>query len=133
MTDTKTKILVVHSDRREIREMETKLQAQYLVVGVAEPERTLPMLQADRDIMAVAIATQKGLDVLGILEACRRERPEVLRVLLTAFEDLSVVVEGLHSGLVQRVCSRPLMHAELLGAFRLPNPGATQGAQLSQN
>jgi DNA-binding response OmpR family regulator len=76
-------------------------------------------------VTAIVVSTSKGADSLGVLESARQERPNVLRILLTEFENLSTIVEGLHTGAVQRVVSRPLEFAELLGVIRSAEPATT--------
>jgi len=128
MPSEKKKIVVMEPDVRAMRELEIMLAPHFTVTGTFQVDRTLAALRADRDVKAVVIGAAKGTDVLSTLAAIRSEFPSVLRILLTGFEDLSMVVEGLHSGMVQRVLSKPLQFAELLGMLRsgeMPGYGST--------
>ena len=125
MLGNKSKIIAVELDAAALKELETKLSPYHVVVGTTQLERALSLLQSERDVAAILVSTSKGADVLGLLAAAQQQRPNVLRVLLTAFENLTVVVEGLHSGAVQRVVSRPIQYAELLAVIRTPNDGVT--------
>jgi DNA-binding NtrC family response regulator len=121
LTGTKSKIIAVESNAALLKELEAKLSPYHVVVGTTQLDRGLPLLQSERDAVAIVVSTSKGADVLSVLTAAQQQRPNVLRVLLTAFENLTVVVEGLHSGAVQRVVSRPIQYAELLTVIRAPN------------
>jgi two-component system probable response regulator PhcQ len=120
---TKTKIIVVETQIASLKEMEAKLSPYHVVVGTSQLDRALPLLRSERDAAAIVVSTAKGADVLAVLESARQERPAVLRILLTEFEDLTTIVEGLHSGAVQRVVSRPLQFVELLGVIRSADTG----------
>lgn len=120
----KSKIIVVEPQLPTLRALEAKLSGHYVVAGTSLIDRALPLLRAERDAIALIVSTSKGVDVLGVLETARQERPTVLRILLTEFESLSTIVEGLHSGAVQRVVSRPVQHAELLSVIRTAEPTA---------
>jgi len=122
MAVDRCKIIVVEPDVRALKEIEAKLSSVCFVVGIVKPERTLPTVQAERVAKLIIVSTAKGIDSLGLLDSVRRENPNLLRILLTGFEDLTQVVEGLHSGAVQRVMSKPLQHAELLGLIRSTMP-----------
>jgi DNA-binding NtrC family response regulator len=121
----KSKIIAVEPDAAALKDLEAKLAPYHIVVGTTQPERALALLQSEREAVAILVSTSKGSDVLGVLAAAQQQRPNVLRVLLTAFENLTVVVEGLHSGAVQRVVSRPIQYAELLAVVRAPNDGTS--------
>jgi DNA-binding NtrC family response regulator len=114
----KTKIIVVESDPKALKELETTLSPYCLVVGTTRVDRALQLACNERDAKAIAISTAKGIDALGLLNSIRFEHPHLLRILLTSFEDLTQIVEGLHSGTVHRVVSKPVKYAELFGAIR---------------
>ncbi len=115
MAVEKVKIIVIEPDPRSLKELETKLSENYQVIATHRTEAALTMLRAEPEAKAIVVATYKGFDVLGLFEAVRHDHPQVLRILITAFEDLSQIVEGLHRGVIHRVLSKPLEYADLLG------------------
>ncbi len=126
MPGIKTKIVVVEPDAKSLRDLEAELSTYYYVVGVLQMDRAASVLKAERDAKAVIVSTVKGADVIGLFNALRREFPQILRVLLTEFEDLTQIVEGLHSGAVHRVVSKPLQYAEMLGSVPTAASHGTQ-------
>jgi len=118
MSVDRSKIVVLESDVRALKELQNKLSAFCNVLGFSQPDRALAAAQSERDAKLIIVSTAKGADSLGLLEAVRRENPVLLRILLTGFEDLTLVVEGLHSGVVQRVLSKPLQDSELVCMIR---------------
>ncbi len=116
MAVAKSKILIIEPDTKSLKQLEHELSNHYRVISTYVSDRATAILRADSEIKAIVLSTSKGADVLGLLNAVRHEFPNVLRVLLTAFEDLTQIVEGLHSGAIHRVVSKPLVSAELLSA-----------------
>ena len=123
MSENKSKIIVVEPQTAWLKDLEARLSPHHQVMGTSQLERALPLLRAEKDATAILVSTSKGADVIGLLETARQQRPGVLRVLLTSFENLNAIVEGLHRGAIQRVVSRPLEYAELLGAIRAGEAG----------
>jgi DNA-binding NtrC family response regulator len=113
----RSKIIAVEAQPALLKELEARLAPHHEVIGTMYFERAVPLLRAERDASAILVSTSKAADVLAVLEAARQERPDVLRVLVTGFEDLTLVVEGLHSGVIQRVISRPIEYVELLSVI----------------
>lgn len=131
MAVDRAKILVLEPDVRALKEMQNKLSVFSNVLGFVQTDRALAAVQSERDAKMIIVSTAKGSDSLGLLEAVRRENAVLLRVLLTGFEDLTQVVEGLHSGTVQRVLSKPLQDSELLCMIRGFAPAVSHTASSS--
>jgi ActR/RegA family two-component response regulator len=56
------------------------------------------------------IGRQSGLKALDL---ARESHPQALRVVVSNFSDISLLIEGVHNGLVQRILGMPLVDAEL--------------------
>lgn len=118
MATEKKKILLIEHDARALREAEVRLSQHFAIVGVSQADRGLALLRTDRELNAVVASSAKGFDALAVLNSVRHEFPKIMRFLLTGFDDLTQVVEGLHSGTVQRVLAKPLTALDLNGAAR---------------
>jgi DNA-binding NtrC family response regulator len=64
----------------------------------------------------VDIATVQ-VDAIKLLETVRKQYPTARRILLTDFCDLRIIVQGLHTGAIQRIVYKPIYPPELLGAL----------------
>ncbi len=113
-----TKIILFETDVRTLKEMQNRLISYCAVHGFFEPDQVLEAVKADHNAKMVVVSTARGSDSLGLLESIRRLNSVPLRILLTGYEDLSLVVKGLHSGAVQRVMSKPLQDSELISLIR---------------
>jgi ActR/RegA family two-component response regulator len=56
------------------------------------------------------IGRQSGLKALDL---AREAHPQALRVVVSNFSDISLLIEGVHNALVQRILGMPLEEAEL--------------------
>jgi len=126
MTADRLKFIVIDSDIRALKQIETCLASVGTVITSFKYEDTLALVKAEPEATALILSTSKGVDVLGLLGTVRDLNGKLLRCLLTGFEDLTQLVEGLHSGVVQRVLSKPLHPAELLINFRHTTSGTTR-------
>ncbi|HMB95464.1 MAG TPA: hypothetical protein VKK61_05445 [Tepidisphaeraceae bacterium] len=63
------------------------------------------------DIAAVQV------DAIKLLDLARSECSTARRILLTDFCDLRIIVQGLHTGTIERIVYKPIHAPELLGAI----------------
>jgi hypothetical protein len=80
-------------------------------------------LQNDLRISAILVSqTLRGGCGLDLLVDAKRLRPDVRRILIANYEDLSSIIPSLHSGVIQRTISRPIDARELVGLLRVGPP-----------
>jgi DNA-binding NtrC family response regulator len=99
-----------------------KVTSEWLEVFHARtPEQATALLDLQKNIAIIVTESDVG-DVTGIqiLEAAQAQRPDVRRVLLTEYRDLSLLVQGLHSGVVQKSVEKPLREREFLATVLPP-------------
>jgi DNA-binding NtrC family response regulator len=101
----------------------TRLASKLYSVRVErDGEGVLTAVSADAGVAAVVIGRcPAGQSALMILERVKATRTDVLRIVIAQPADLSVVVAGLHSGVVERVMHTPLEQREVLAVIALPS------------
>ena len=111
-------VVIVDSDIRLLDQVASLLDGTHVVLTTADPNRAVMWLRNDLRIHAIIVAQtlRGGLDLL--MDA-KRHRPEVRRILIANYEDLSSIIPGLHSGVVQRTISKPIDARELVGLLRI--------------
>jgi ActR/RegA family two-component response regulator len=57
------------------------------------------------------------VDAIKLLDSARGIRSSVRRILLTDFCDLNIIVQGLHTGAIERIVYKPIYAPEVLGAL----------------
>jgi ActR/RegA family two-component response regulator len=115
------KLLIVSRDPAVVREV-TAAARGFQVVSQREPAAPVaPTLAAHPTIVGVVaeyMSRQSG--ALELLQNVRAIRPALRRVVVSDFADLSLVMEGLHTGLLDGIVYRPIEAQELRTALRIP-------------
>jgi hypothetical protein len=94
-------------------------------VGVEiEAKRAVERAVCDLSVAVfIAGAGGDGTSAVTVLEAIRTARPDVLRIMLASPGHLGAVIQGLHSGTVERPVQKPIDEQELMLALVNPRPG----------
>ena len=68
-----------------------------------------------REPIALALVDQRmpGMSGVEVMQAIRKEQPDVLRVLMTAYTDLDVVIDAINKGAVYQYLRKPWDHEDL--------------------
>jgi ActR/RegA family two-component response regulator len=77
-------------------------------------------------LLMVGQVLRSGMGV-DLLENARRIRPDVRRVLLTNYNDMTGVIQALHSGAIDRTVGTVSLHGELAALMGAPAPVARAG------
>ena len=95
----------------------------------SDPHRALAWVENDKSV-AVLVVDQavRGLQAVNVLEAAKQIRAEVRRIIITNYEHLEGLVQGLHSGTIHRMLSKPLQRAELTSLIPPKSPSHASAA-----
>lgn len=68
-----------------------------------------------REPIALALVDQRmpGMSGVEVMEAIRKEHPDVLRVMITAYTDLDVVIDAINRGAVYQYFRKPWDHEDI--------------------
>jgi DNA-binding NtrC family response regulator len=121
-------IIAVDSDPRSLDRIRIVLDSTHVVLTTGDPKRAMAWLQNDTTISAIVVdqALPNGAS-LELLRRAQELRPNARRILIASYSDLAQIVEGLHSGAVQRTISKPINAQELINLVRLPLSAARPG------
>ncbi len=115
----KAKLIALAEDAIVLREIAAALP-WYDIVASRDPRQMMGLIDADAESRAIHVVmaeeTVANGSGLTLLEALRRARPEVRRIMLTGYSDLGRVIAGLHSGAIQATVQKPVRRIELLAA-----------------
>jgi DNA-binding NtrC family response regulator len=119
---TRQTLLILDEDPQSVKEIETIAAAWFNVVVTRAAQRALTMLHGDPTITVFMadqnLSTTKGLTAL---RAAQTLRPTVRRILMAQPGQLAEVIEGLHSGAVERVVYKPIRSHDLIAAISKPD------------
>ena len=109
----KYKIMIVDDEPVNLRTLERVFRQIYHVVTAESGAEALSLLE-QHDV-ALMISDQRMPEMTGI-ELMKRTvslRPQMVKILLTGYTDVSALIEALNSGLVYRYLTKPWDNDEL--------------------
>jgi thioredoxin reductase (NADPH) len=120
-------LIVLDEDAEIVRQINHLLGRVFRILSTPDPKVAVRWLESDRSIKVLIVDQSfRGVSGLEILDQARTLRPDIRRILITRYDDLSSIVQGLHSDAVNRTISKPLDRTELVAAltFSADNVGA---------
>ena len=109
----KYKIMIVDDEPVNLRTLERLFRQDYHVVTAQSGAEALTLL--DQHDVALLISDQRMPQMTGI-ELMKRTvalRPQMVRILLTGYTDVSALVEAINCGLVYRYVTKPWNNDDL--------------------
>jgi CheY-like chemotaxis protein len=132
----KGRILIVDDEPSLLSGLSELFEQEYDVFTSASAEGALPILERERIEVVLSDFKMPGMDGLSFLIEVRRRRPEVVRILMTAYADMQLVIRAMNEGEVHRFIAKPFKTAELrtmlrecAGLARLNERGTQQGGK----
>ena len=117
--DVPATVLYVDDDRANLIAFRAMAEPQYTVVTARSGEEALQVL-ADRTDVAVLISDQRmpGMSGIDLCEKVHASHPDTVRMLVTAYSDLSAAIAAINRGHVSRYLHKPWNADELLATLR---------------
>jgi two-component system NtrC family sensor kinase len=111
-------LLYVDDDRQNLFLFSTLLNQDYRVFTTDNGREALSLLR--QHSIQVIFADQRMPDMNGIqlLEAVSRDFPGIIRILVTGYADIDVVIDAINRGSVYRYISKPWDNDELLATIK---------------
>jgi ActR/RegA family two-component response regulator len=126
---TKRKLILMETDAVTVARVRRVAGALYDVCVEPRAEHALERVVTDPSIaVLIAGASGDGSSAVSLLERVQSARPDVLRVMLASPGHLGAVVQGLHSGAVERPAQKPVDERELFNALAAPRANAAAGS-----
>lgn len=109
----KHKILIVDDEEANLRALERIFRGDYSVLTVRSGDEALAIL-AHHDI-ALLISDQRmpGMTGIELLERTVQLRPQMARILLTGYTDVSTLIEAVNCGHVYKFVTKPWSNDDL--------------------
>ena len=112
-------VLYVDDDRANLLAFRAMAEPQYEVVTARSGDDALKLLGQLREV-AVLIADQRmpGMSGIDLCERVRAGHPDVVRMLVTAYSDLTAAIAAINRGHVSRYLHKPWNADELMATLR---------------
>lgn len=112
------KILFVDDDEGNLLVCEAHCSPEFDVLTAQGAEDALKLLAREEVGVVVADQRMPGISGVELLEKVRDEYPDVVRILITAYSDLSAAIGAINRGQVRRYLRKPWQPEELVAELR---------------
>lgn len=120
-TKSKPKLILLECDATHAAKFMRVASKLYDVTAERDAKRAIELMTADSSVNVFVAGRAAGGDsVLSVLACVKTARADVLRVSLTDPADLGCIIEGLHSGAIERTIQLPFEEQDVLTAITLP-------------
>ena len=112
------KLIALDSDRPALMEVARIARSWYDVLSTVDARQAKSWLDDYSDV-AVFITDHAAQQFgkISLLEHARLKFPQVTRVVITSYSDLSTLIQGLHAGTIQKLVQKPIDRNELAAAI----------------
>ena len=108
-------LLALDGDETVLKSISRFAAPYYQVLSTRDPRRFLAWMENTQNVGVIVtehvLQTASGV---SLLESARSMQPAARRVLLTTYHDLASIVDGLHSGAIERLVQKPFTASEFL-------------------
>lgn len=111
-------VLYVDDDPRNLHAFRVSFKGRFRVITASSGKEALEILA--REPVAVLLADQRMPEMTGsaLCAQAKQRFPDVIRMILTAYSEISAVVEAINAGEVSRYFIKPWREEELADAIR---------------
>jgi ActR/RegA family two-component response regulator len=112
-------ILYVDDDALNLRSFRALFDERFEIVTASRGEEALALLGARP--VAVLLSDQRlgqGMSGTDLCAVARERHPEVVRMIVTAYADITTTIAGINAGQISRYIAKPWKRAEMDAALR---------------
>jgi response regulator RpfG family c-di-GMP phosphodiesterase len=125
------KLAIFCTDFQTIRTLTTSVSSLIELLWSRDPRGLKDIAADSTDLAAVLVDIAAAQDdAIQVFQSIKSLRPQVRRILLTDYCDLSIIVRGLHTEAVQTIVYKPVYVPELLAAVGVQNHSALHAAAM---
>jgi two-component system probable response regulator PhcQ len=102
-------VLYVDDEEKSLKYFSRIFESQFRILTAANAQEGFRTLEKNRDDIGLIITDQRmpGEQGVQLLAKARQLRPRVIRVLATAFADITAAIEAVNSGAIYKYVTKP--------------------------
>jgi DNA-binding NtrC family response regulator len=116
----KPKLIAIHKDPLVLKNIIRYTAAGFEIALGRSGGEAVTALQHGKVHAILVGPNPDGCGGLELLETIRQSHPAIRRLLIAPADQLTIIVQGLHSGIAQAILYQPLVAGDLLAALRRP-------------
>lgn len=114
----KGRVLIVDDEPTMLSGLSELFGQEYTVFTSGSAEGALQILERERIEVVVSDYKMPGMDGLSFLIEVKRRHPEIIRILMSAYADMQLVIRAMNEGEVHRFIAKPYKTSELRTMLR---------------
>ena len=111
-------ILYVDDERANRIVLEQSMKAEFNIVTASDGDRALEMLAQDDIAVVITDMRMPAMQGDELLRIVKERHPQVIRMVMTAHQDIGPILRAINEGLVARYIIKPWDRAELVQVLR---------------
>lgn len=109
----KGRVLIVDDEPTILSGLSELFGREYTIFTSGSAEGALPILASERIEVVISDYKMPGMDGLSFLIEVKRRHPEIVRILMSAYADMQLVIRAMNEGEVHRFIAKPYKTSEL--------------------
>lgn len=109
----KYKIMIVDDESVNLRTLERLFRRDYQVVVASSGAEALTLLEQHDVALLISDQRMPGMTGIELMKSAVELRPQMVKILLTAYTDVNALIEAINCGLVYRYMTKPWNNDDL--------------------
>jgi len=106
-------ILYIDDEPGNLEAFQDEFEEYFSIRTATSGPEGLKIIREEPIVLALVDQRMPGMSGVEVMEAIRREYPDILRVMITAYTDLDVVIDSINKGKVYQYFKKPWDHEEV--------------------
>ena len=119
MNDKKHTILIVDDEEENLDLLETTLRRGNRILKASNAEQALKHFDSEKIHMLITDQRMPGMSGTELLAAAEERFPEMIRMLITGYDDAQTAIDAINQGRVHRYASKPWNPKEIVSVVNL--------------
>ena len=107
-------LLIVDDEQKILESLVLVLSDRFRVVTAPNPARALEVFDEEKPEIVLCDQRMPGGTGIELLKTIKEREPGTIRILITGYSDISVVIEALNEAVLHRYITKPWVNEELL-------------------
>jgi two-component system NtrC family sensor kinase len=117
-TPSGPRILYVDDERANRIVLEQSIKSEFNIVVVDSGEKALAMLESTEVAVVITDMRMPGMQGDELLRVIKERHPQIIRMVMTAHQDVGPILRAINEGLVARYIIKPWERTELVQVLR---------------
>lgn len=106
-------ILYIDDEPGNLEAFQDEFEEYFSIRTATSGPEGLKIIREEPIVLALVDQRMPGMSGVEVMEAIRRECPDILRVMITAYTDLDVVIDSINKGKVYQYFKKPWDHEDV--------------------